>query len=157
MSRIVRIFTAPNARHPMQEHTYVRVLAGIGIEGDRYALGLGQFSNQRETIRHATFIAREAIAEANAILEKSGVPIFDASETRRNFVTEGIDLNCYVGIPFMANGLRFRGVELADPCHLPAALLGKKGFKAAFAGLGGLRAEALDDGLITVGDLIQLA
>ncbi|MBL8385657.1 MAG: sulfurase [Burkholderiales bacterium] len=145
----------------MQALPAARIIAGTGIDGDRYAQGLGAYSRVAPVkIRHATFICRAAIADANAWLAQRGHAPFSAAETRRNFEVDGLDaelLNGLVGAVFRVGTLRFRGLELATPCHRPSRLLSRGAvFEAAFAGRGGLRAEACDDGVVSEGDLLQL-
>jgi len=47
-----------------------------------------------------------------------------------------------------------RGTEPTKPCHRPSVLVQKTGFAQAYAARGGVRAEVLMDGVISVGDLI---
>jgi len=130
-----------------------RVIAGRGLEGDRYALGRGAFSRSMPyMIRHLSLISRQAIIEANANLETP----YGEAETRRNIVTEGVELNDLVDRKFAVGNVTLRGVELCDPCRRPEKLTGKQGFEDAFKNLGGLRAEVLTDGLIAVGSDIRL-
>ena len=98
---------------------------------------------------------QEAIDAANAMLLVREMPQFLPSDTRRNILTEGIDLNALVGVEFVFGSIVFRGTELADPCHRPSALIQKMGFKAVFEGRGGLRAEPLTDGELCIGDEFQ--
>ena len=76
-------------------------------------------------------------------------------ETRRNIVTEGVDVNSLLGREFQVGTVRMRGAEPTRPCHRPSALVQKTGFAEAFAIRGGVRAEVLSDGTIYVGDLLR--
>jgi len=157
VGRVISIFTCPDKGNPMERQESVFATAGAGLEGDRYARKRGAYSLVRtEVPRHVTLISDEAFAEANDWLRDKGMTTFDRAETRRNIYTYGVDLNALVGREFLVGEVRMRGVELADPCHRPSALSGKKGFKEAFAGRGGLRAEILSDGDIEVGTEISL-
>ena len=148
---VLALYIAQEKGRAMEERPNVSALAGIGLEGDRYALGGGAWSDsKRKTMRHVSLIAQEAIDEANAALERP----FERAETRRNIVTQGIDLNALVGKEFLVGSVRMRGVELCDPCGRPSKLSGKDGFEAAFQLRGGLRAEILSSGPIAVGDAI---
>lgn len=148
MGKVLFIYTCPDKGQPMQAKIQVNAIAGIGLEGDRYALGIGAWSKARVTVRHVSLIAVEAIAAANDELETP----FSPWETRRNIVTEGIDLNGLVGKCFTVGGVDMRGVELCDPCARPSKLAGKADFEEAFRERGGLRAEILSSGTISVGD-----
>src|SRR5512135_464423 len=93
--RLVGIYTAPAGGKPMDAHDEVRVLAGVGLEGDRYATQTGEFSAREGGGREVTLIAREAIDKANAAAVTIG-----AHETRRNLVTDGVDLDALIGKTF---------------------------------------------------------
>lgn len=124
---------------------------GQGLAGDRYATGNGYYSNStKKKIRHVALIGSEAIERANSKLEQP----FSEAETRRNIVTRDINLNDLIGQEFTIGGVLLRGNEPCDPCRRPDVLSGKRDFAAAFAGIGGLRAEVLSSGLIICGDLI---
>ncbi len=131
----------------MQSADTVQAIAGVGLEGDRYANETGAFSKGKaEKVRHVTLIESEAIAGSD----------FLPSETRRNLVTTGVDLNPLVGQEFQVGSVRMRGTELCDPCARPSKLSDKPGFKDSFENKGGLRAEILNDGTIQRGDEIQV-
>jgi MOSC domain-containing protein YiiM len=86
-------------------------------------------------------------------------PIFSGAETRRNVVLANMsadELNQLVGQTFCLGKLLLKGVELCTPCQRPAQLQNKPNFMEAFEGRGGLRAEILQVGTISVGDVLQL-
>lgn len=105
-------------------------------------------------MRHVSLIGREAIEEANRDLIERGLVPFGVHETRRNIITERIDVNALVGREFRIGDVRMRGTEPTKPCYRPFALVQKTGFAEAFATRGGVRAEVLSDGIISVGDFI---
>lgn len=83
--RIQAIYIASQAGAPMQSFEMAELIAGEGIQGDRYALQTGAFSqNLPQKIRHISLIAQSGIDIANEWLKGGEEPIFDASETRRN-------------------------------------------------------------------------
>ena len=156
MSKVLGLYTSVGAGEQLRAQTEVRALKGGGIVGDRYATNEGFFSRIGQAkIRHVTLIANEAIAEANAELARRGVAAFAAHETRRNIVTEGVDVNALLGREFNVGNVRMRGTEMTNPCNRVSALATKTGFREAFAGRGGIRAEILSDGDISIGDLID--
>ncbi len=55
---LLHIHTCPEARAPMQAHPAARLIAGAGIEGDRYLLGTGTYSPFPD-IREVTLIEEE--------------------------------------------------------------------------------------------------
>jgi hypothetical protein len=156
--QIQAIYIAPAAGSPMEAKDQVELIPGLGIVGDRYALGTGAFSqNQPPKIRHISLIAQTGIAIANEWLEAGEEPTFLDSETRRNIVLSNIspdDLNKLVGKSFLLGGVACKGTELCRPCQRPAGLLNKSDFMNAFEGRGGLRAEVLDTGIIKIGDTL---
>lgn len=152
-AKVAAIYISAKAGAPMESIEEANLIEGQGIEGDRYANGIGAYSkSKREVIRHISLIAREAIAAANEEHNTN----FEEADTRRNIITEGIDLNKLVGIEFTIHGVALRGIELCTPCARPSALSGKKGFNDAFQDRGGLRAEVLSDGHIKIGDTIDI-
>jgi len=154
--QIQAIYIAPQAGAPMQSIEMAELVAGEGIQGDRYALQIGAFSqNLPQKIRHISLIAQTGIDIANEWLKGGEEPLFAASETRRNIVLSNItaaELNDYVGKTFFVGNIQCKGVELCAPCQRPAELLNKSDFMNAFEGRGGLRAEVLTSGNIKIGD-----
>jgi hypothetical protein len=155
-ARIQAVYIAPRAGMPMQSIQKAKLIAGLGIQGDRYALQIGAFSdNEPKKIRHISLIAQTGIDIANDWLRSGNEPNFDASETRRNIVLSNIspiELNRFVGKTFFIGKVQCKGIELCTPCQRPAELLGKFDFMNAFEGRGGLRAEVLVSGNICIGD-----
>ena len=157
---IQAIYIAPSGGEQMQAITHARVHADLGIEGDRYAVGKGAYSAAEPIkVRHISLIALSGIETANDWLQAGDEPTFDAAETRRNIVLEGItstELNGLVGQQFQLGSIRLRGTELCTPCERPAQLLNKPSFMDAFEGRGGIRAEVLNSGMLHIGDMLQL-
>jgi len=123
------------------------LMAGVGIEGDRYALGKGHFSEEGRWGQALTLIEAESI-EMLASEHGIEMPTVDA---RRNIVTRNIDLNALLGKRFRIGGLLCQGSRLAEPC----AWLQKTTPPGTLRGLvhrGGLRADILEDGSVKRGD-----
>ena len=156
MAIISAIFIAPNAAEPMIQKGCVRVLPKIGLEGDRYALGLGAYSKSVPAkTRDISIITREGIDAANQELKLLGLRTFLDDETRRNIVIEGLssqDLNALVGQEFYLGKLKLRATELCIPCERPSKLVKKIGFLKVFEARGGIRAQILEAGEIKCGD-----
>ncbi len=157
-ARIAGLFICPVAGAPMTANEQVNVVAGVGLEGDRYAAGVGRYSREMPVkVRHVTFICQEGIDIANEWQEAGGLPTFTAGQTRRNVLLTGMsagELNSLVGRSFKISGLLFNGLELATPCHRPSEVTGQEGFLDAFENRGGLRAEACTGGVLRIGDLL---
>lgn len=140
---IINIFTCEDKGKPMIPLEYVEALAGKGLAGDRYALDKGSYSKNYPKKRQVSFVAIEAIIETDFLPE----------ETRRNIITKDIDLNSLVGKTFQIGVVVLKGTELCDPCKRPSVLANKKGFKEVFENKGGLRAEVIKGGMITIGEV----
>ena len=159
-THIQAIYLATYAGAKMQAFNHIKVNAGSGIEGDRYALGIGAYSKVEPVkVRHISLISSSGIETANDWLKAGDEPTFDESETRRNIVLNGIsaaELNDLVGKQFQLGNLQLQGVELCTPCERPAQLLSKPSFMEAFEGRGGIRAEVLNAGTLSIGDKLTL-
>ncbi len=121
----------------------VRALAGRGLEGNRY------FYDEAPSGRALTLIAAEAV---EAMESEHGISL-EAAATRRNVVTRGIDVNELVGRRFRVGDVECEGVELCEPCaHLQS--MTAPGVIKGLAHRGGLNADILSDGEISVGDAV---
>lgn len=139
---VLAICIAPTAGAPMRLVDEVLALAGLGLQGDRYASGDGSFNRGKAGNRQVTLVN-------GAFFPGSG---YAYEESRRNIVTSGVELMWLIGREFQVGEARFRGVRYCDPCLRPGKLLGKTTpFKDAFHDRGGLVAEILGSGLIKVG------
>jgi MOSC domain-containing protein YiiM len=126
-----------------------RLIAGVGIDGDRYALGKGHFQSVGRWGQALTLIEAEAIERLKS---EHGVEM-PVVQARRNIVTRNIDLNSLMGKRFRIGGLLCQGSRLAEPC----AWLQKTTPTGMLRGLvhrGGLRADVLEAGTIKHGDVI---
>ena len=158
--QIYSIYIAPLAGVPMVQLTQAEIIAGQGIAGDRYALGLGAFSKITPKIRHVSLITLSGIDHANRLLIAKQEAVFGHGDTRRNLIMSGIaedELNSLVGKQFYLGGLAFKGTELCEPCQRPAKLLKRPDFMDVFEARGGLRAEALESGSLVPGDLLHFS
>ena len=125
----------------------VRAVAGKGLEGDRYANGVGTFSGQVGSGREVTLIEVEAIT---SLAREYDVEI-DPADSRRNLVTQDLPLNHLVGREFKVGDVILRGSRLCEPCgHLET--LTRPGVRRGLVHRGGLRAEVVDGGIIRTGD-----
>src|SRR5437899_12659697 len=104
---LVGIFTAPKAGAPMEQQGSVVLEPGVGIVGDRYALGTGKWSDPRWHDKELTLFEEEVAA---AIGIEPGL-------TRRNLVTRGIALEGLVGVRFRVGDALVAGVRACDPCR----------------------------------------
>ncbi|HVU23296.1 MAG TPA: MOSC domain-containing protein [Opitutus sp.] len=153
MAHIVEILTSVSPAHPMESRVSIRAIAGRGLEGDRYFAGAGTFSPRPPKPDHElTLVESEALAAFSA---ESSLP-FTGRDARRNIVTAGVRLNDLVGVEFFLGPVRVRGLRLCEPCNY----LARQTHAAILRGLvhrGGLRAQILADGLLRVGDPVNLS
>lgn len=143
---VERIYTRPAEGAAQREHAQVSVVAGAGIEGDRY------FGRHEEPGQNLTLVEAE---EIEAFLDAHQRP-YDLSITGRNVVTRGVRLNELVGREFLLGTLRLRGVELCEPCLGLGDVLAAPGLPAAavvkqFVRRAGLRADVLSGGPLACG------
>lgn len=142
---VLAIFIAPAQGEPMQSIREVQAIAGQGLEGDRYAAGLGSFNEGKIGRRQVTLIN-------SAFFPGTG---FEFADSRRNIVTKDVELMYLIGREFQVGEARLRGVKYCDPCQRPSKLAGKsQSFKEAFQDHGGLVAEIVEGGRIREGDTV---
>jgi MOSC domain-containing protein YiiM len=122
----------------------VRARAGRGLEGNRYF-----FDGDAPSGTALTLIAAEAV---EAMEREQGISI-EPRESRRNVVTRGIDVNGLVGKRFRVGDVECQGIELCEPCAGLQAMT-KPGIIKGLAHRGGLNADILSDGEISVGDAV---
>ncbi len=126
--------------HAMESVERIRLLAGRGIEGDRFLDHAPGYKGQ------VTFYSAEV---HRALCEALGVRR-EASVCRRNIVLDGVDLNAWVGRRFELGGVGFEGVEECRPCAWMDVAVGA-GAEAFLKGQGGLRARVLGEGCLALG------
>jgi MOSC domain-containing protein YiiM len=143
---------ADRAEAPMQQMTTARAIPGRGLEGDRYASSVGTFTPRsgHGVGYDLTLIEAEVLDE----LTLTDGHRLGYAEARRNIVTRGIDLNTLVGQRFRVGDVECIGRRLCEPCaHLER--LTHSGVLRKLIHRGGLRADILTAGNITVGATIE--
>jgi MOSC domain-containing protein YiiM len=150
--RIVSIHVANLGGAPMRSIAAAWVVAGKGLQGDRYFEGIGTYSNHPGSGREVTLIESEAL---EALKRDYGVTV-EPAHARRNLVTWGTALNHLIGREFSVGEVRLRGTRLCDPCaHLEN--LSARGALRGLIHRGGLRAAVVAGGNIRIGDPIIVA
>jgi MOSC domain-containing protein YiiM len=146
---VLGIYVAPKGGMRMQEVMHVLAEAAKGLAGDRYANRLGSFSNIAKTVLG---INRQVTLMNGCFFGGSG---FTYEQSRRNIITDGVELMWLIGREFQIGEAMFRGVKYCDPCQRPSKLIGhQKSFKEVFHDRGGLVAEVVRSGLICKMDSI---
>ena len=114
----------------------VRAVAGRGLEGDRYFFPDGAGPGEALTL-----IEAEALEEVG----------LTGAQSRRQVVVRGVRVNDLVGKRFRIGDVECLGVEICEPCaHLQR--LTRPGIIKDLLHRGGLNADILSGGLISVGD-----
>jgi hypothetical protein len=150
VGRVVALMTALVAAADPVARQAVTARPG-GIDGDRYQDQTGTFStNPRRVGQDITFVEAEALDELRA----RGVTLAP-EQARRNVVTKGIDLDALIGKRFRVGEVICFGQRRCEPCaHLER--LTEPGTLRGLVHRGGLRADIVQAGTITVGDTIHL-
>lgn len=142
---VVAILTAPAAERPLVRVDQIDAVAGRGLAGDRYYDGRGTFSKPGRGYQ-LTLVEAEALDSIDLPWEQA----------RRNIVTRGIALNALVGNRFKIGEVECIGRRLAEPCaHLEK--LARPGLLRPLVHRGGLRADILAGGSISIGDSVEVA
>ena len=116
----------------------VRAIAGRGLEGDRHFFPGGAGSGKALTLIEAETIEDVGLTGA---------------QSRRQIVVRGIRVNDLVGKRFRVGDVECLGVELCEPCrHLQRHT--RPGIIKDLIHRGGLRADILSGGTISVGDKV---
>jgi MOSC domain-containing protein YiiM len=144
--RVEGIFISPERGLLPEPVESVRALAGRGLEGNRYF-----FDSDAPPGVALTLIAAEAV---EAMEREHGISI-EPRESRRNIVTRGIDVNELLGKEFRIGDVECRGIELCEPCTTLQAMT-KPGIVKGLVHRGGLNADILSDGEISVGDVVAV-
>lgn len=144
---VEQIFIAPAEGDQPAAVASVVAHAGRGLEGDRYLSPADRWIGSGRAL---TLIEAEAI---DAVLAEHDLDLRDG-RSRRQVVTRGIRLNDLVGMEFRAGALRCRGVELCEPCLDLQRMLGDPNTIKAMVHRGGLRADILEGGRLSVGDAV---
>lgn len=144
---VVGICICAQAGEPMVALTEVEAVAGHGLLGDRYAVGHGSFNKGRTGARQVTLMNAQFFVNSG----------FDFIDSRRNLFVSGVELMWLIGKKFKLGEVELKGVKYCDPCERPRNLSKKEySFKEAFFDRGGLIAEVVTSGTITVGDTVTV-
>ncbi len=143
---VTEIRVATTAAAPSVSVVSIRALAGRGLEGDRHVTGEGTFPSG---------VPGSALTLIEAEVCESFTPALAPDEHRRNLVTRGIELNGLVGREFTIGNTRCRGMRLCEPCIVIERYASRPVLRQ-LVHRGGLRADILEDGTLSVGDSVSL-
>jgi MOSC domain-containing protein YiiM len=124
--RLLHIHIAKRASFVMEELDEATLIAGRGIEGDRYFNGTGTYSPKPD-VREVTLIEMEVLdAMARGDPPGPGEKVELApGDHRRNLTTLGVPLNHLVGKRFKIGEAVLTGGRLNFPCKYLEKLLGR--------------------------------
>ncbi|HVG46610.1 MAG TPA: MOSC domain-containing protein [Rubellimicrobium sp.] len=130
----------------------LQLLAGRGVEGDRYCLGReeGFYSEYPEEGRQITLFELETL-EA---LRRDADLVLAPGEHRRNVTVEGVPLNHLVGRTFWVGECLLEGTRLSTPCRHIEEVTGKQVFDLLL-NRSGLNCRILQGGGIRVQDVVR--
>lgn len=151
-AKVEAIYIAREASGPMEYLHEASLVAGRGIEGDRYYTEQGTFSEKLkdEPDREVTLIEAEEIEKFNAEVGLS----LNYGDMRRNIITRGIRLNDLVDKEFQVGKVKLRGIRLCEPCDHLAKLVDSR-ILPNMVHRSGLRACILNDGSLKSEDIIS--
>ncbi len=149
---VAHLHLCPRAFLPMLGVEAMTLVAGHGIEGDRYASGAGYYSYKPEEGRQVTLFEAETL---EALLRDHGIEL-RPDEHRRNVTTRGVPLNHLVGRRFRIGPALLEATRLSVPCKHIEEVTGKAIFNPLI-NRSGLNAKILVGGVIRISDHIEPA
>lgn len=149
---LLHIHTTPKSRAAMIARASANLIAGVGIEGDRYAIGTdtGTYSNFPD-VRDVTLIEIETL---DALARDHDIALLP-TEHRRNLTTKDVPLNHLVGRQFRVGPVVLEGGRLNTPCRYLDMITGKP-VCALLEHRSGLNCRIVESGVVAVGDTIRL-
>jgi MOSC domain-containing protein YiiM len=145
---------APRAFLPMRGVDLLSLIAGRGIEGDRYMIGSeeGFYSHKPEEGRQVTLFELETLVA----LKRDARIELGPAEHRRNVTVEGVPLNHLVGRRFWLGETLLEATRLSVPCRHIEEITGKAIFDPLI-NRSGLNCKILQGGIVRVGDTVRNA
>ena len=145
MPKVIKLGIAKNNNQKIQEVEKIELLSGKGVIEDRH------FQESNDARTQITLIESENIDYFNKKFNVQ-IPYVDF---RRNIITQGIELNKFIGKKLMIGETKIEGKNLCRPCKHLQELLNHEEIIKEFIQKGGLRCEILASGIIKVGDKIK--
>lgn len=144
----------PRAFLPMASFPELVLVAGKGIEGDRYMIGneAGFYSHKPEEGRQVTLFELETL---EALARDANIELLP-EEHRRNVTVEGVPLNHLVGRQFWLGETLLEATRLSTPCRHIEEILGKAVFDPLI-NRSGLNCKILKGGVVRVGNTVRPA
>jgi MOSC domain-containing protein YiiM len=151
---VCHLHSVPRAFLPMRSFDSLTLIAGRGIEGDRYLIGreAGFYSHKPEEGRQITLFEIETL---EAILRDYRIEM-RPEDHRRNVTVRGVPLNHLVGQRFRLGACLLEATRLSTPCRHIEEILSKPVFDPMLH-RSGLNCRILEGGQVHVGDTVRPA
>jgi MOSC domain-containing protein YiiM len=147
---LTEIWRTGTAAAPMRRLPTGLLVAGAGLDGDRYALGGGTWAQYPDLEKQVTLIDRNDVA---AVAAETGSHL-SPGDTRRNVVTTGIELPSLVGQWFAVGDVLLFGMKRCPPCTHLERLTGVRLVKA-MVHRGGINAAVFAGGPVAEGAVVR--
>lgn len=139
----------------MEKKNVIEVVKNKGIIGDRFfdveCFKLKNGTTMSfSTSRNVSLISFENIERIKKIYN------IEEKDLRRNFVVKNLDVELLLGKKFKIGDALFLGVGLCKSCKHIEEVNKIKDFSKVLAPIGGLRAQCLNDAVISIGSKICL-
>ncbi len=148
--KLDHIHITPAKSQPMQPLQTAALIAGRGIEGDRYFLETGTYSGIPGEDRQITLIESEMLER---VATDCGEEIH-MNEHRRNLTVSGVPLQHLVGLQFTVGEAVLQGVRINQPCKYLNLML-KRDVYMPLWNRSGLNCKIITGGMIHVGDRVR--
>lgn len=152
LGRVESIHICPRGFLPMQSLEEARLIAGEGIEGDRYRAGTGFHSFKPQIERQITLFEIETL---DALRRDFGIDLSPADH-RRNITVRGVPLNHLVDRDFRVGETLLRCRRLSFPCKHLDEVTGKEVLNA-LVHRAGINCEIIEGGMIRPGAPVRPA
>lgn len=133
----------PKRRAPISVMEEAELDKVQGLVGDRYSGRSGE--------RHVTLIGRENLEAISAFLGHEVA----AEQLRRNIVVSGVNLLALKNRRFRLGGAVLEMTGECHPCSRMEEIFGEGGYNAV-RGQGGITARVLQNGMVRVGDTLEV-
>ncbi len=145
VGRVEWIGVRPARGEPVVEVERVQVRCGTGLEGDR-------FNGRLESKRQVTLIQHEHLPAIASLVHRESI---SPAQLRRNLVISGINLLALKGRAFRVGAAVLEYSGTCEPCSKMERELGAGGYNA-MRGHGGITARVLEEGLVRIGDEVEV-
>ncbi len=147
---VEEIYIAPLGGAPMERLGQVEAVVGGGLQGDRYMMRIGYWTNTDEC--QVTLIEREGLDEIEA---ESDIRVSNG-EHRRNIITVGISLGELMGKQFTIGEAVLEYDRPRPPCGYIQSITQRGMTRALGRTRGGICARVVKSGVIRANDTIEV-